>query len=349
MRGDARALARVGDAGAAGPLAELEAAAAAVDGAERLVLVCHAHPDGDALGSTLALAHLCWARGREAWVSWGEPFRVGPHYRFLPGLDRAVPPGMVPREGVTVVTFDTGHVERLRGLEPVLDRADEVVVLDHHGDNRRFGTVNVVLTEAAATAVVVRRLAAVLGWPPTVEAALCMYVGLVTDTGRFQYPNTTAEVFEFARELAGYGLPIPQLCRELFDKHRFAYLQLAASALSRMHLDRPRRFVAAWVTAEDLDAHGVEFDETEGLIDLVRQTAEADVACVLKEAPGEGLRVSLRSMNPAVDVAALAARLGGGGHWFMSGFVSRWSIPETIDRIARLIDAGVARRIVTAP
>jgi phosphoesterase RecJ-like protein len=175
-----------------------------------------------------------------------------------------------------------------------------------------------------------------LGWDLNRDIAMNLYVGLVTDTGRFQYPNTTPEVFRLAEELASYELPIQDITRELFEKHRFAYVQLAADVLARAEFDPDRRFVAAWVTNEDLVDHGVTFDETEGLIDLVRRTAEADVACVLKETPDEGLRVSLRSVSD-VDVGSVATALGGGGHRFMSGFTSERSIPETLRQIRGLL------------
>ena len=121
-------------------------------------------------------------------------------------------------------------------------------MLDHHVTNARFGSVNVVDEDAAATAVVVRRLVERLGWPLNREAATCLYTGLVTDTGRFQYSNTTPEVFGLAEELSSFGLPIADMTRQLFEEHRFAYLQLIATCLARAELDRDRRFVATWIT-----------------------------------------------------------------------------------------------------
>jgi phosphoesterase RecJ-like protein len=316
--------------------AGLARVAAAVTAAEEVALACHVHPDGDALGSVLAFHLLCRAHGVASVASWGEPFTVAPHYRFLPGLDQASSPSAFPDRPELMVTFDCGSLARLGELAAPAGQAGELVVLDHHHDNARYGSINVVDSDAASTASVVRRLAEVLGWDLDYEVAFDLYVGLLTDTGRFQYPNTTSEVFTLAQELAGHGLPLGVITRELFEKHRFAYLRLAAASLARASLDRRHRVVAAWVTAEDLATYGVDFDETEGLIDLVRQTAEADVSCVLKEAPGEGLRVSLRSVT-GVNVGRVAAELGGGGHHFMAGFLSDRSIPATIERIVDLV------------
>jgi bifunctional oligoribonuclease and PAP phosphatase NrnA len=304
--------------------------------AERPALLCHVHPDGDALGSLLAMHLLAEANGKEPVSSFPSPHVVAPHYRFLPGLDRLVPPGQLPLEPDLLVTFDTGTVARLGDLGDRVESAGEVLVLDHHEDNARFGSVNVVQTDAAATAVVVRRLAQALGWPLHRDAALNLYVGLVTDTGRFQYPNTTPDVFVLAEELSEFDLPLAEVTRELFEKHRFAYVRLAGLALARAELDEDHHLVAAWLTAQELRDHGVAFDETEGFIDLLRRTAEAEVVVALKEAPDEGLRVSLRSLG-GIDVGEIAADLGGGGHSFMAGFTSDAGIPETLDAVRAAI------------
>ena len=306
------------------------------------MLLAHVHPDGDALGSLLAMHLLCEQNGKKPISSWGGPFPAAPHYRFLPGLDRTVRPADLPSAPDLVVTFDCGSLARLGETAAIALAAKHLIVLDHHVDNERFGTVNVVQTDAAATAVVVRRLASALGWQLNRDAAVNLYVGLLTDTGRFQYPNTTPDVFLLAEELSEYGLPLADVTRELFEKHRFAYVQLAGLALARAELDSDRHLVAAWITADELGRHGVDFDETEGFVDLLRRTAEADVVAALKEAPGEGLRVSLRSLG-AVDVGAIARVLGGGGHAFMAGFTSTSSVDETLDRIRALVPEHALR------
>jgi phosphoesterase RecJ-like protein len=325
------------------PLAQ---AVSVIDGAGALALACHVHPDGDALGSLLAMKHLCEAHGKQVVCSWPEPFVVGPHYGFLPGIGDAVPPSRFPADPPVMITFDLGSFARLGDLANVarhVGETGELVVLDHHSDNERFGTINLVDLDAAATASVVRELAAELGWSLTRDAAICLYAGLVTDTGRFRYPNVNATVFHLAEELASFDIPIPQIEWELFEKHRFAYLRLIGRALDRARIFPECRFVATWCTVADLDEFGVAFDETEGLIDVVRQAAEADVSCVIREALDEGFRVWLRSTGE-IDVGALARRFGGGGHWFMAGFVSHeplnWILDHVEDAVSNLREAN---------
>lgn len=314
----------------------LERAAEIIDAVESVALACHVHPDGDALGSMLAMKHLCEAHGTKAVCSWPDPFVVGPHYEFLPGIRQAVPPARFPQSPEVMMTFDLGSFARLGNLESSAHAAGELLVLDHHPDNQQFGTVNLVDLDAAATAVVVRDLAATLNWKLNHDAAVCLYAGLVTDTGRFRYPNTTTEVFHFAEELASFDLPIAQIEWELFEKHRFAYLRLVGAVLARARLDPDAHFVATWCSQEDLTYFGVAFDETEGLIDVVRQAAEADVSCIVRQDGDEGNRVSLRSTG-GVDVGEIARAFGGGGHWFMAGFVSHASVDSIIDDVERAV------------
>jgi phosphoesterase RecJ-like protein len=323
---------------------DLDRAAELLRAATTVGLVCHVDPDGDALGSLLALHHLCRAHGKDSVASWPEPFHVAPHYAFLPGLEDCTKPADFPAEPDVMVTFDCGSLQRLNELaEPAARVAARggLVVLDHHVTNARYGSVNVVDPTAAATAVVVRGLADRLGWALTREAALCLYTGLVTDTGRFQYDATCPEVFALAAELSAYDLPIASMSRQLFEEHRFAYLKLVADCLGRAELDPELGLVATWVASEDLAAHHVSIEETEGLIDLVRRAKEADVACVLKDV-GTGVRVSLRSVGE-VDVSTIATRFGGGGHAFAAGFTAPGSIASVLADIrSALADARSA-------
>ena len=313
------------------PPAQLDEAVRLLGSAPSVALACHVGPDGDALGSMLAMHHLCRANSKPSIASWPEPFVVAPHYTFLPGLDLTTKPVDFPARPEVMVTFDCGSLDRLGELGAPAKDAGELIVLDHHRSNDRYGSINVVDDDAAATAVVVREVARELGWSLTRDAALCLYTGIVTDTGRFQYSSTTAEVFGLAEELAGFDLPIADMTRQLFEENRFAYLQLVATCLARAELDELLGFVATWITEDDLRRYGVQIEETEGLIDLVRRAAEAEVSCVLKETP-DGVRVSLRAIS-ATDVGAIAAHFGGGGHRYAAGFTAHGDVRDVLNAI----------------
>ena len=311
---------------------ELARAALAVAEADQVALACHVNPDGDALGSLLGLFHVLRAGGRDVVGSFPHPFAVAPHYRELPGLELLTSPDEFPREPDVMVTFDCGALGRLGDLEPAAKAARELVVLDHHVSTTRYGTINVIDPAAAASGVLVRRLVLELGLPLTNDAAVALYAALVCDTGRFQYETTTPSVFDLARELVTFDVPVSRLSRQLFEEHRFAYLKLLGEALAAAELDADRRFVWTSVTQDMLERHGVTLEEVEGLIDIVRRTTEAEVTCVLKEEADGSVRVSLRSLGD-VDVRVIAADHGGGGHRFAAGFESTLDIPSVVANI----------------
>jgi phosphoesterase RecJ-like protein len=312
------------------------AAVAAINDASEVALACHIGPDGDALGSMLALHHVLLAAGRVSVASFSEPFVVGPHYRELPGLDLLTKPSEFPADPAVMLTFDCGSANRLGDLEPAAKAARELIVVDHHVSNTRFGSINLVDVHAAASAVVVASLIEAIGLPLTRDAAVCLYAALVCDTGRFQYDCTTPAVMDLARQLLEFDVPVARLGRTLFEEHRFAYLQLMADVVRRATLEAEQRFVWAVVTQDDLARHGVGIEETEGLIDIVRRAAEAEVACVLKEEADGSVRVSLRSLGD-VDVARIAQENGGGGHRFAAGFTATDGTSDAVERIRRAL------------
>jgi phosphoesterase RecJ-like protein len=319
---------------------DLALAARAISGARTVALACHVTPDGDALGSMLGLFHVLRAAGCDVVASFSTPFVIAPHYRQLPGLDLLTDPSEFPREPEVMVTFDCGSLGRLGDLEPAAKAAGELVVIDHHISNDRYGTINVIDPDAAASGSLVRRLIGALGMPLNRDAAVCLYAALVCDTGRFQYDTTTPAVFELARELAEFDVPITSLSRALFEEHRFTYLKLLGDALSRAELVPEERFVWTAITQADLTRYGVTMEEVEGLIDIVRRTAEAEVTCVLKEETDGTVRVSLRSLSD-IDVRHIAEAEGGGGHRFAAGFSS----DDSIDVVVGRVRAAVRRSI----
>ena len=310
----------------------LRAAIAAIADAGRVTLVCHVNPDGDALGSTLGLLHVLRAAGRDVTASFPNPFVIAPHYRDLPGLDLLIPPGEVSSEPEVMVTFDCGSLDRLGDLEPNAKAARELVVIDHHISNTRYGSINVIDPDAAASGWIALQLVDGLGLPLNRDAAVCLYAALVCDTGRFQYETTTPAVFDMARRLTEFDVPVATLSRTLFEEHRFAYLQLLGDALHNAQLVREQRFVWTAITQEMLERHGVEMEEIEGLIDILRRTSEAEVTCVLKEEADGTIRVSLRSLGD-VDVRRIAEAHGGGGHRYAAGFSSSLDLDTCVARI----------------
>jgi len=268
-------------------------------------------------------------------VSFSEPFTVAPHYRFLAGLDRLTPPDRVPSSADLFVCFDTGSLDRLGSLVDAFQGAARTVVIDHHASNTRFGEVNLIDPEAPASAVLCRELLRRLELPLDREIATCLYTGLVTDTGRFQYQATTPDTHMLAAELLEAGVEQYEVAKAVFETNHIDYLRLVAAALGRIVQVPEASLVWTRVGLADLAAHGVDMEETEGLIDLVRTDGASDVAAVLKEQPGGGHKVSLRSKG-ATDVGRLATHFGGGGHKYAAGFTSELDADKIV---AALVEA----------
>jgi phosphoesterase RecJ-like protein len=317
---------------------EWSAALDALRGARSVALACHLGPDGDALGSMLAFGLALRAAGHEVVASWGsDPFEVPKQYAWLPGLDLLVPPREFPGAPDLMFTFDAGSFSRLGTLEAAGRAARTLVVVDHHASNDRFGTINLIDPEAAASAVLVHALLHRMGAAIDSGVATCLYTGLVTDTGRFQYANTTPEVHAIAAELIAAGAPHVMITDVIYNTHTVGYLKLAATALARLEVRDGMTWT--WVTREDLDAHHVEMEDIEALIDLVRTVDAADVATLLKQQSDGRFRVSMRSRG-ATNVGALCESFGGGGHALAAGFTSENGDPQaTIERIAAALRA----------
>jgi phosphoesterase RecJ-like protein len=302
-----------------------------IDGASQVCLACHVRPDADALGSMLAVLHALCSRsgsrpGRTPTIvaSFGdEPFEVPAILRFLPGVELLTAPGGYPAEPEVMLSFDAASVDRLGALTGPATSAGELIVLDHHASNTRFGSINLVDPAAAATAVLTAELIDRLEIPLTAQIALGIYAGLVTDTGSFKFSATTPQVHELAARLLATGIDPATVSRELYDRAPFSYLALLAAALERARLEKDVAgglgLVWTTVTRKDRKRAGLPLDAAESVIDEIRRTDEAEVAVVLKEDDAGTWQASLRSKS-MVDVGALATALGGGGHARAAGF-----------------------------
>jgi phosphoesterase RecJ-like protein len=319
--------------------------------ARTATLVCHVAPDGDALGSMLGLARVLRAQGTRTTCTWGDANWVVPaSYRWLPDIEGVVAPTEVPAETDVVVVLDTANRDRLGVLAPIADRARQLIVIDHHAhtpspSSARLGGVQLVDPAAAATAVLVEDLVRRLTPSIDRQTASLLYVGLVTDTGSFQHPVTTPAVHAVAGRLLADGAQPSEIARRLWGTRSFGFNTVLGAALSRMRLEAEaadgRGWVWTWTTSEDLDRAGLALDEIEPVIDVVRSTAEADVAAVFKQDLDGSFRVSTRSRG-ATDVGSACAGLGGGGHTLAAGFTSYDDVTVTAERLRRALATAPA-------
>jgi len=298
---------------------------------DSLVLACHIGPDGDALGSMLGLGLAASRAGKKVVASFGTPFVVPATYRFL-ATDLLVPPGEVPEAPEVMVTFDAGSADRLGELAQVAKAAGTVVVIDHHVSNAGFGDVNLIDPDAAATAEIVVALLDRLGWNVDEAVAEALLTGLVTDTGRFQYSNTSPHTLMAASRMVAAGARPEVIGRHVYEETPFGYLQVAGRVLGRARLEPELRLVWSVLTLEDLEEAGIAPEDTDPLIDAIRTAEESDVALLVKEMGAGKVKGSLRSRG-RVDVGAIAVDLGGGGHHNASGFTFKGSAEEAVQAV----------------
>jgi phosphoesterase RecJ-like protein len=247
-----------------------------------------------------------------------------------------------------MVTFDASSADRLGLLEGPAAAAGELIVLDHHASNTRFGTLHLVDAAAPATAVLAYDLITRLGLPVTRDVAYGLYTGIVTDTGSFKYPGTSPRIHELAAQLLRTGIDPSAVATELWDRAPFGYLGLLSLVLGRAVLETAAAgghgLVWTTVSRADRAVYGLPYDVTEPVIDVLRRTDEADVSVVFKETDDGTWLVSARSKGKT-DVGRACTLAGGGGHAFAAGFTAAGGVQDAL----AVLRAGLAGEAGCSP
>ncbi len=310
----------------------LERVAAEIRRRDRFLLTAHEGPDGDALGSLLGMHHLLKGLGKDSVMFLAaKEFPLPIEYRFLP-LEEVFHEAPADMPDRTVVFLDCGNIDRM----PVdfLTAGDNFRInVDHHHDNTLFGDANLVEVNASCTAEIVYELAVLLGVEIDPEMAAALYVGIVTDTGKFMYENSSARTHRIAAELIEAGVEIDETYRRLYEHVPIEKLRLLSRALDGIERHCDGALVLAYITAADYAASGAGEEMTEGIIDHLRSVEGARVAALVRDLGDRGRaarKVSLRSSGGEIDVSAIARRHGGGGHKRAAGFSTDLEIGELV-------------------
>ena len=322
---------------------DLDLVAEEIRAGDRFLLTTHENPDGDALGSLLATQRILEALGKDSVMFLGaKEFPLPVEYRFLP-LDEVFhePPADIADR--IVIFLDCGNIDRM----PVdfLRSDTKVINIDHHHDNTRFGTVNLVDVEASCTAEIIYELAGLLGVELTAEIANALYVALITDTGMFMYENTDARSHRMAAGLIEAGVQVNDVYRRLYEHAPIEKLKLLARALEAIELKDQGRLAVTYITTDDYVTTGASEALTEGVIDHLRTIDGAVVAAVVRDlSDGDraARKVSMRSTDGRVDVSSMARMHGGGGHRRAAGFSTDLSYGEIVEFLIGQIDSQLA-------
>src|SRR2546423_4762935 len=326
---------------------EVTAVADAIRSHDRFLLITHENPDGDALGSILALKLALDQLGKDSvmYLYGDAPLPV--EYAFMPldELRRRLPDDW--RERV-LIAVDCANETRI-GPEPEpLDGAPLVLDIDHHHDNTRFGPINLIAPDASSTGEVLRDVFAELGVELTPEIAEALYIALVTDTGRFQYTNTTPKAFRLAAELVEAGADVHFIFQALYESIDFIKFKLIGKTAERAQVFEGGRLVISYLERSDFTELGAAEAYAEGVIDSLRAIDGAEMVALIREPPrsdgAPARKVSLRASVDEIDVSAIARKSGGGGHRQAAGFSSDASIEEIADFIQREFVASAPTR-----
>jgi len=317
---------------------------AALHGARRIALVSHRDPDPDTIGSALALGLGLESLGKQ--VSWHCADPVPEQQRFLHGSDRFTqePP---PEDVDLVVTVDFGSVDRAKFALP---SRPKLVNIDHHASNDHFGAANLVDVTAAASAELVSRVIDALGinWTPAMATAAL--VGIMTDTGSFQFPSTDARSLERAARLRESGADLQAITYNIFRNKRFEALKLWGFAFARLIREQGGQLVWTEIRAGDIERAEARDEDISGLVEQIARSSGMRVALLFNE-ERDSVKVSCRTSQwePSVDASALMARFGGGGHVRASGALIQGDLAEIRDRVLDAARAALDAAKMRAP
>ena len=309
---------------------------------ERFLVTTHQNPDGDALGSLLGMHELLRAMGKDSVMFMAaDQFPLPPEYRHIP-LEQVVSEPPADAADRVAVFLDCGNIERMP-VDFLLRDGVHILNIDHHHDNTRFGTVDLVMPAVSCAAEIVFRLAKALGVEPTPVMATALYVGLITDTGRFMYENTTPDAHRMAAELLESGVAAHQVYRQVFEGLPAQRLLLLGRALSRLERFEGGAFTLTHLTAEDFSATGSDESDSEGVVDYFRAVEGTAVGALirarLQNGTDDSRKVSLRATDERVDVSVIARGFGGGGHRQAAGFFTDLAFDDLVARLRREIAA----------
>jgi bifunctional oligoribonuclease and PAP phosphatase NrnA len=316
-----------------GATASRDAALAELRAHERFLLVTHERPDGDAVGSLAAMQRVLAATGKDALAFLpADEFPLPYEYRFI-AIDGLVTEPPEDLDDRVLVFLDCGNIDRTPA--DTIKRADaRILNIDHHHDNTRFGTVNHVDATASCTAEIVWDLMHALGVEADRETGDALYVGLVTDTGRFMYETTGARAHSMAAELIDGGVDVHGIYKRLYEGIPQGKLELLARGLSAVERFDGGLLTLTQLTREDYQSTGADESHSEGVVDHLRSVEGTAVAGLVRDQLGENgskRKVSLRATDDRVDVSQIARAAGGGGHRRAAGFSTDMEFPELVE------------------
>ena len=310
---------------------------AAIRKHKRFLISAHVNPEGDSLCSQLAMKALLKAIGKESVIINNDP--VPAHYKFLPGMNEISTDLAKKADFDAALILDCPTLKRVGSVGKLIGKDKVIINIDHHISNERFGTVNWVDANASSTGEMVYKLFKDMNVPLTKEIALCLYIAILTDTGSFNYDNTSAVTHEIASDLLGYGLEPGAVSESVYERRTLIDIKLLGLVLSTLRVNKSGEVACLEITRKMLTETGADVTKSEGFINYARSIDGVKVAVLFKEDQKDPnkINVSFRSKAGA-DVNRIASSFGGGGHIKASGCVLEGTLAEVETRVVAKIE-----------
>lgn len=318
-------------------MSDLEKTIKVIEENDTFVLGAHVGPDGDSLGGLLALGSFLEQMNKKVCLSSSDAkLIIPPQYLLLSGTDRIKDHNECFEPDV-FISLECPTLERLGVNNKIAEKAKTLVNMDHHGDNSNYGDINWVEPNKSSVCEMIFNMAKLLPVRIDKAIALNLYVGILTDTGRFQYSNVRPETFEAAKELLKFNLDTNSIFRDIYENRSFHSTVLLGEVMSKAVFDKKTGFIYSSVNNEDFLLNNIQVGETEHFIDLLRAIKGVKIAAILKEVSPKETKISLRSTN-GYDVSKIAEKFGGGGHMAASGYTSKKPLKEATEELVKTVN-----------
>lgn len=313
---------------------------AAIRKHKKFLISAHINPEGDSLCSQLAMKELVTALGKEAVIVNNDP--VPDHYKFLPGIGKLSTDLAGKVDFDAALILDCPTLKRIGGVADMIGREKTVINVDHHISSERFGNVNWVDSDASSTGEMVYKLFKEMNVPLTREIALCLYIAILTDTGSFNYDNTSAITHEIASDLLGYGLEPGSVSESVYERRTLIDIKLLGLVLSTLKVNRSGEIAYLAITRKMIAETGADISKSEGFVNYARSIDGVKVAALFKEDAKDAnkINVSFRSKS-GIDVNKIASFFGGGGHVKASGCVLEGALCDVEAKVVAKIEEAL--------
>lgn len=301
-----------------------------------IALITHINPDGDAIGSTIALMHALDKMGKLVAVYCQDT--VPSMLNFLAGVKRIKQPDQETKSYDLAIALDCSDPERMGTCAPIMDKAKSSANIDHHVSNTFYAKVNVVDEDAAATGEIVYHLISLLGIKPNKIIAEALYTAIVSDTGRFSFSNTRPKTHRIVANLIEWGVDVVKLSNLLFNNHSLEWVRLLGQAINSLEIYHDGKVAIMHITKEMMDRTGTTEEHSTGIIQYAKDITGVELAALLREVDASTVKVSLRSQS-IIDVSLLAQEFGGGGHKRAAGCTINLPLIQAQERLMKVIDS----------